>query len=260
MPPTFKFPPAFSATTTSEELISNADLWVPLTSDDVPLVRNIRNLKMIGRLKAGVAPLQAQAEINSIAGRLDKEYPDVNAGLESVVIPLHEQIVGDVREALLILLGAVLLVLLIACANVANLLLAKATARQKEIAIRTALGANRLRLVRQLLTESLLLGLCGGLLGLLFAFVGTKSLIALSSISIPRLRDFGFDSRVLLFTLLISFLTSLVFGLAPAIDVSKPNLNEALKEGGRGSGAGSSRSRLRSFVLIAEIALAVVLV
>lgn len=261
MPPDFKFPPAFSATiASSEEAISNADLWVPLTTDDVPLVRDFRNLKMIGRLKPGATLPQAQAEMNAIANRLEKEYPDANAGIESHLIPLHQQVTGDIRLALLILLGAVVLVLLIACANVANLLLAKATARQKEIAIRTALGANRLRIVRQLLTESVLLGLCGGLLGLLLAFAGTKSLIALTSINIPRLRDFGFDSKVLFFTLLISFLTSLVFGLAPAIDVSKPNLNEALKEGGRGSGAGSSRSRLRSFVLVAEIALAVVLV
>ena len=261
MPPDFKFPPAFSATVGStEESVANADLWVPLTTDDVPMVREIRNLKMIGRLKPGVTAQQAQAEINGIASRLEKEYPDVNSNLESHVIPLHEQVTGDIRLALLVLLAAVGLVLLIACANVANLLLAKATSRQKEIAIRTALGANRLRLLRQLLTESLLLGLLGGLLGLLFAIVGAKSLIAFVSVSLPRLKDFGFDSRVLLFTLLISLLTSLVFGLAPALDASKANLNEALKEGGRGSGSGSSRNLLRDCLVIAEVALAVVLV
>jgi len=241
MPPSFKFPPAFSTKTTSEELISNADLWVPLTTDDVPLVRNIRNLKMVGRLKAGVTSPQAQAEINSIASRLDKEYPDINAGLESVVIPLHEQIVGDVREALLILLGAVVLVLLIACANIANLLLSKATARQKEIAIRTAVGANRLRILGQLLTESTLLGLLGGVFGFLVAYAGAKTLISFASLNIPQLTDFRFDLKVPLFALVISLLTSLIFGLAPAIDASKPNLNEALKEGGRSS---SGRSRL----------------
>jgi len=260
MPPTFKFPPAFSATTTSEELISNADLWVPLTTDDVPLIRNIRNLKMIGRLKAGVAPQQAQAEINSIASRLAREYPDVNAGLESVVIPLHEQIVGDVREALLILLGAVVLVLLIACANIANLLLSKATARHKEIAIRTALGANRGRLLRQLLTESTLLGLLGGVFGFLVAYAGSKTLVSFGSFSIPQLTDFSFDMKVPLFALVVSLLTSLIFGLAPAIDASNPNLNEALKEGGRSSSGGATRARLRNALVITEVALAVVLV
>ena len=260
MPPTFKFPPAFSATTTSEELISNADLWVPLTTDDVPLIRNIRNLKMIGRLPAGVAPQQAQAEINSIASRLAREYPDVNAGLESVVIPLHEQIVGDVREALLILLGAVVLVLLIACANIANLLLSKATARHKEIAIRTALGANRGRLLRQLLTESTLLGLLGGVFGFLVAYAGSKTLVSFGSFSIPQLTDFSFDMKVPLFALVVSLLTSLIFGLAPAIDASNPNLNEALKEGGRSSSGGATRARLRNALVITEVALAVVLV
>ena len=260
MPPTFKFPPAFSATTTSEELISNADLWVPLTTDDVPLIRNIRNLKMIGRLKAGVAPQQAQAEINSIASRLAREYPDVNAGLESVVIPLHEQIVGDVREALLILLGAVVLVLLIACANIANLLLSKATARHKEIAIRTALGANRGRILRQLLTESTLLGLLGGVFGFLVAYAGSKTLVSFGSFSIPQLTDFSFDMKVPLFALVVSLLTSLIFGLAPAIDASNPNLNEALKEGGRSSSGGATRARLRNALVITEVALAVVLV
>lgn len=260
MPPDFKFPPAFSATTLSEELISNADLWVPLTTDDVPLVRNIRNLKMIGRLKPGVTPQQAQAEINAIAARLDKEYPEVNTGLESLVIPLHEQVVGDVRQALLILLAAVALVLLIACANIANLLLAKATARQKEIAIRTALGANRLRLLRQLLTESVLLGLLGGVFGFLVAYAGSKTLVTFASLSIPQLKDFSFDTKVLLFALVISLVTSLIFGLVPAIDASNPNLNEALKEGGRSSGGGAARARLRNALVVAEVALAVVLV
>src|SRR3989441_5983500 len=170
MPPSFKFPPSFSATVGAlEETVSNADLWVPLTPDDVPLVRDIRNLKMIGRLKPGVAAEQAQVEINAIASRLDKEYPDVNGGTESHVISLHQQVTGDIQPALIVLMAAGSLVLLIAFAKLAKMLLGKATNPQKEVAIRTALGANRLRILRQLLTESTLLGLLGGLLGLLFA-------------------------------------------------------------------------------------------
>ncbi len=260
MPPDFKFPPAFSATVASSQYaMPKADLWVPLTSDAVPMLRDIRTLFMIGRLKPGVTAEASQADMNVVASRLQKEYPAVDADMQVDVIPLSQQITGDIRLALIVLFAAVGCVLLIACANVANLLLAKASGRQKEVAIRTALGATRMRIVRQLLTEGMLLGLAGGLLGSLLAILLLRQLVIFSPANVSIPDNIGIDWQVLAFTLLLSLLTSFLFGLAPALQASKLDLNETLKEGGRGNSGGSKQNRLRSLLVIIEVALALVL-
>jgi putative ABC transport system permease protein len=223
------------------------------------LGRDIRTLFMIGRLRPGVTPAVAQSEMNVIASRLQKEYPAIDTDLQVDVVPLRQQITGDIRLALMVLFGAVGCVLLIACANVANLLLAKASGRQKEVAIRTALGATRLRIIRQLLTEGMLLGLAGGLLGSLLAILVLRQLVIFSPANVSIPDNIGIDWQVLAFTLLLSLLTSFIFGLAPALQASKLDLNETLKEGGRGNSAGSQQNRLRSLLVIAEVALALVL-
>lgn len=260
MPPDFKFPPTFSATVASSQFtMPRADLWVPLTTDAVPLVREGRSLYMIGQLKPGVTATAAQAELNVIASRLQKEYPAADADMEVDVIPLREQVTGDIRPALLVLFGAVGCVLLIACANVANLLLAKASGRQKEVAVRIALGATRLRIIQQLLTESMLLSLAGGLLGSIIGILAVRQLIAFTPSSVPMPDHIGIDAPVLLFTLLLSVFTSFIFGLVPALQASKSDLNETLKEGGRGNSGGARQNRVRSLLVIAEVALALVL-
>src|SRR5919198_1913074 len=202
-PPEFQYP-------------AGAELWLPLDSDDPEMkIRPAHFLRPIGLLKEGVTIEQARAETDLIARRLEELYPESNKGWNLTLIPLQEQVVGDVRTSLWVLLGAVGFVLLIACANVSNLMLARAAARRRELALRTALGASRWRVARQQLTESVLLALAGGALGLLLAWWGVDVLAALGAGGIPRTRDIGVDGRVLAFTAALSVLTGLAFGLLP---------------------------------------------
>lgn len=221
--------------------------------------RDSRHLRAIARLKPGVTVEQARTEISVIAGRLEQQHPETNKHTGAHVVSITDEIVGGIRPTLFMVFGAVIFVLLVACANVANLLLARSTVRHKEITIRTAIGAARSHLIRQLLTESLLLALLGGGFGLLLAFWGTDLVAAAGSKINPMFQGIRVDMRVLGFTFGISIITGLIFGLAPALQISKPNLVESLKEGGRGSGPSSSRNRLRSILVVSEIAMTLIL-
>jgi putative ABC transport system permease protein len=247
MPPRFSFP-------------EKTQVWMPLTAleQDTPS-RSAHNYRVVGRLKPGVTLEQAQAQMTAIAERLEQQYPPTNSGKSASVMLLSEDAVGSVRPTLFLMLGAVALVLLIACANVSNLLLAKATARSREIAIRAAVGASRARIVRQLTTESLVLAIAAGGLGLLLAVWGSTALAALAPGDVPRIDEVQIDGWVLAFTFGISVTASLLFGLAPALHASRVDLNESLKLGGSRTTAGGAAGRLRGTLVVAEIAISVVL-
>jgi putative ABC transport system permease protein len=238
---------------------SEADVTTPigLQAERFRLRGRDPGVDVVARLKPGVSRQQAETELNMIAARLEQQYPETNKGRRARVTPLHENFVGDVRQPLLILLGSVGLVLLIACANVANLLLLRASARQKEMAVRVALGASRRAIIRQLLTESVLLSASGGALGILLALWGTSFISGHLPDGIPRLHEARVDAPVLGFTLAVSLMTGLLFGLVPALQASRPNLTDGLKEGERGSSG--RRQRLRSVLVVGEVALTLTL-
>jgi predicted permease len=234
---------------------------VPTLSEtmDVSRARGFGFLSAVALLKPEVSLVQAKTEMETITKRLREQYPETNNNRFNKVVSLHTHLVGDTSTVLALLLGAVCFVLLIACANVANLMLARATARQKEIAIRTALGASRLRIMCQLLTESLMLSLIGGVFGVLLAWWGIDLLTRLLPKDFPRVTDINLDSMVLGFTLLISLLTGIIFGFAPAWQISKVDVQESLKESSRGAAGSLRRNRLRSLLVVAEVALSLVL-
>ena len=238
-----------------------AEMWtiLPMPTGTIESDRG-RFLSVAARLKDGVTPEQAAAELRTIQARLSDEAPEFNKNYSGEVLPLREQFFGNVRRPLWLMLGAVGFVLLIACANVANLLLSLATSREKEIALRAALGARRSRIVRQLLTESLLLALLGSMLGLGFAWLGIKALMLIAPRDLVNLQSVGLNFSVLMWTLGVSLLTGIIFGLAPALHISRLNLNDSLKEGGKAeSGQATGSRRMRSVLVVSEIALAVVL-
>jgi predicted permease len=241
-------------------IFSASDVYTPVGQWDDPTFRDRRvgmGMFAIGRLKPEVSASQVGADMQSVAENLAVAYPDVDKGTGVTIVPLKTDVVGDVRGILLVLLGAVTLVLLIACANVANLLLARSTGRAREFAIRSALGAGPARVIRQLWTESVLLGIAGGAIGLLLAMWGTRAILAALPDVLPRTDEISMNWHVLLFTAAMSFLTGIFFGLAPALKALRADMHETLKEGGRGSSG--SRHRTQSIFVVVEVAMALVL-
>jgi putative ABC transport system permease protein len=246
-------PPGFDFT-------KDIDIWLPLTfTPEMRMARGYKNLTVLARLRPGVTAAQADAEIRVFAAQLEKKDPGLNHGWSAFAMPVLNYFVRDVRSVLFTLLGAVSCVLLIACANLANLLLARAGVRQREISIRGALGASRARLLRQLLTESTMLALAGGLAGVLVAIWGLHALLSLAPASMPRLRDAHLDGRLLAGSLALSIITGFVFGLAPAWLAARINLNDGLKQGGQTSTEGEASRKLRSILVVFEVAAALVL-
>src|SRR5258708_5350600 len=242
------------------DVAKEAQLWQPLPFGYEELkVRRLHFLRVIGRLKAGVTIQQAESQMKAICASLAKIYPESNARYSSEVVGLLDQMAGNLRGTLTVLMVAVGFVLLIACSNVAHLLWAGEASREGEIAIRSSLGASASRVLRQLLTESVLLGLLGGALGVLLAVWGLKALTALHPANLPRLDEVHLDPRVLAFTAALSILTGLLFGIVPALRASRPNLTEMLKDGGRGGSTGRAHHRFHNALVVAEVAVAVVL-
>ena len=248
MPPGFRFAP-FWATRT--------ELWVPDGLGERAQNRGGNSLRVFARLKPGFSLAQARSETKSITARLEQQYPGTNRRV--LVTPLKEKVVGKIETPLLMMWGACGFVLLIACVNVAHMLLARTSDRQKEIAVRAALGAGRARVIAQFLTESMLLASCGSVAGLLLAFGGTRALIALSPAYLPRVETVSVDLRAVFFLLGVTLITAVAFGLAPAMHAAVANLSGALKEGGRGDSEGAHRQKVRGFLVASEFALAVIL-